>query len=235
MTQGEVRRASVKIYRREERTIASKQTQALLGMACDRSRTPWRTPSLSKECDRLHALSVQMWIVIFYFSATISQSGSPKSKILNDLIVIIKFFTKDNPAGCNRLKSYFFDLLVRDTIRESLSDFLLKKSQIPVEALWSLRSIDLRVIALHPSCVNSRMPQNASLVPWSSEPISVNVFSFVIRKRGNSQYPQQLLFLLEGPYFLSWYFNLLYFQIPIHFYKKLRTWASAENHQILSP
>ena len=35
--------------------------------------------------------------------------------------------------------------LVRDTISESLSDFLLK-SQTPFKALWSLRSIDLRVI-----------------------------------------------------------------------------------------
>ena len=76
------------------------------------------------------------------------------------------------------------------TISESLSDFLLK-SQIPVEALWSLRSIHLRVIALHPSFVNSRMPQNALIVPLTSEPIRVNVFSFEIYKRGNSQYPEQ--------------------------------------------
>ena len=79
----------------------NKLLQALLGMACDRSRTPWRTPSLSKECDRSHASSVQMRIEIFYFSIKISQSGTPKFKILNDLIVIIKLFTKDNPAGCN--------------------------------------------------------------------------------------------------------------------------------------
>ena len=82
--------------------------------------------------------------------------------------------------------------LVRDTISESLSDFLLK-SQIPVEALWSLRSIHLRVIALHPSFVNLRMPQNTSIVPLTSEPIRVNVFSFVTYKRGNSQYPEQKL------------------------------------------
>ena len=75
--------------------------QALLGMACDRSRTPWRTPSGSKECNRSHALSFQTRIKILYFSVTISQSGSTKSKILNDLIVIIKLFTKGNPAGCN--------------------------------------------------------------------------------------------------------------------------------------
>ena len=80
--------------------------------------------------------------------------------------------------------------LVRDTISESLLDFPLK-SQTPVEALWSLPSIDLRVIALHPSFVNSRMPQNASLVLLIIEPIRVNVFSFVIHKRGNSQYPEQ--------------------------------------------
>ena len=75
--------------------------QALLGMACDRSRTPWRTPSGSKECNRSHALSFQTRIKILYFSVTISQLGSLKSKILNDLIVIIILFTKDNPAGCN--------------------------------------------------------------------------------------------------------------------------------------
>ena len=80
--------------------------------------------------------------------------------------------------------------LVRDTISESLSDILLK-SQTPVEALWSLRSIDLRVIALHPSFVDSRMPQNASLVPLISKPLRVNAVSFVIHKRGNSQYPDQ--------------------------------------------
>ena len=61
--------------------------ESLLGMACDRSRTPWRTPSLSKECNGSHALSVQTRIEIFYFSVTINQSESPKSKILNDLIV----------------------------------------------------------------------------------------------------------------------------------------------------
>ena len=50
-------------------------------------------------------------------------------------------------------------VLVQDTISGSLSDFLWKK-QTPAKALWSLRSIDLRVIALHPSFVNnSRMPQ----------------------------------------------------------------------------
>ena len=86
----------------------------------------------------------------------------------------------------------FYPFFVRDTISESLSDFLLK-SQLPVEALWSLRSIDLRVIALHPSFVNSRMPQNASLVLLISEPIRVNAFSFVIHKRGKSQYPEQVL------------------------------------------
>ena len=80
--------------------------------------------------------------------------------------------------------------LVRDTISESLSGFP-QKSQTPIEALWSLRSIDLRVIALHPSFVKLRIPQNASLVPLISEPIRVNVISFVIYKRGNSQYPEQ--------------------------------------------
>ena len=80
--------------------------------------------------------------------------------------------------------------IVRYTINNSLSDFLLK-SQTPVKAHWSLPSIDLRVIALHPSCVNLRMPLNASLVPLTSKPIRVNVFSYVIYKEGNSQYPEQ--------------------------------------------
>ena len=68
----------------------------------------------------------------------------------------------------------------------------LQKSQTPAEALWSLCSIDLRVIALHPSFVKLRIPQNASLIPLISEPIRVNIFSFVIYKRGNSQYPEQI-------------------------------------------
>ena len=43
---------------------------------------------------------------------------------------------------------------------------------------------------LRPSFVDSHLPQNASLVPLISEPIRVNVVSFVIHKRGNSQYPE---------------------------------------------
>ena len=89
-----------------------------------------------------------------------------------------------------------FALFVRDSISESLSDFLLM-SQTPVEARWSLRSIDLRAITLHLSFVNLRMPQNAALVPLISEPIRVNVFSFLIHKRGNSQYPEQLLYCVS--------------------------------------
>ena len=58
--------------------------------------------------------------------------------------------------------------------RKSL-DFLLK-SKTSVEALWSLRSIDLRVIAIHPSFVNMRMPRNTSLAPLKSDPMRVNVF-----------------------------------------------------------
>ena len=88
-------------------------------------------------------------------------------------------------------------ILVRDTVTESLWDFLLK-SQTPVDALWSLRSIDLTVMALHPFFFNLRMPQNASLIPLISEPIRVNVFSFVTRKRGNSQYPKQILRRLQS-------------------------------------
>ena len=38
---------------------------------------------------------------------------------------------------------------------------------------------------------NCVCPQNASLILLVNEPIRVNVFSFVICKRGNSQYPKQ--------------------------------------------
>ena len=100
-----------------------------------------------------------------------------------------------SPAKPQKLRNFMGLLqchndIVRDTISESLLDFPLK-SQTPVEASWSLRSIDLRVIALHPFFVNLRMPQNASLVQLINEPIRVNVFSFVIHERGNSQYPEQ--------------------------------------------
>ena len=57
--------------------------QAFLGMACDCSRTPWRTPSLSKECGRLHALCFQMRTKISYFSVTIT------------IIVYSKFLNSD--------------------------------------------------------------------------------------------------------------------------------------------
>ena len=73
-----------------------------------------------------------------------------------------------------------FCIIVRDTISESLSGFP-QKSQTPIEALWSLRSIDLRVIAHDPS-----------FVKLISKPIRVNIISFVISKRGNSQYPEQI-------------------------------------------
>ena len=72
-----------------------------------------------------------------------------------------------------------FLIFVRDTIIEGLSDFL-QKSQTPVQALWSLRCIDLRVITLHPSFVKLRMLKNASLVPLISARIRTNVVSFVI-------------------------------------------------------
>ena len=69
-------------------------------------------------------------------------------------------------------------ILVWDTISESLSAFL-RQIQTPAKALWSLRSINLRVTTLHPSFMILRMSQNASLVPLISEPIRVHVFSFV--------------------------------------------------------
>ena len=63
---------------------------------------------------------------------------------------------------------------------------------MPDEGLWSLRNIDLRVIALHCSFVKLRMPQSTSLVPLISEPIRVNVFSFVVYKGAvGSQYADQ--------------------------------------------
>ena len=42
------------------------------------------------------------------------------------------------------------------------------------------------------SFVTLRVPQNASFVQLISEPLRVNVFSFVIYKRGNLQYPEQI-------------------------------------------
>ena len=119
--------------------------------------------------------------------------------------------------------------IVRDAISESLSGFP-QKSQTSIEALWSLRSIDLRVIALHPSFVKLRMPQNASLVPLISEPIRVNVISFVIYKRGNSQYPEQKMLdkmersrsikyshnkSLFEDFLWSWKNGLIHMQLPI--------------------
>ena len=101
-------------------------------------------------------------------------------------------FNAQSPPPC--LQDYSAALydysFVRDTFNESLSDFYMK-SQIPVAALWSLHSINLRVIALHPSFVNLRMPQEALLVPLISEPTRVNIFSFLIHERWNSQYSEQ--------------------------------------------
>ena len=84
----------------------------------------------------------------------------------------------------------------RDTINESLSDFL-KKRQTPGQALWSLRSIDLRAIALraialHTSFGNLHKPRNASLLLLISAPIRIKVFSFVNYKRKNSQNPEKI-------------------------------------------
>ena len=62
----------------------------------------------------------------------------------------------------------------------------------PVQALWSVCSIDLRVIALYPSFVNLRMPQNTSLVQLIKEPIRFGVFSCMVYKQGSSQYPEQI-------------------------------------------
>ena len=91
-----------------------------------------------------------------------------------------------------------FEDIGRDTISESLSDFL-QRSQTPVEALWSLRSIDLRVIALLLSFVELRMLQNASLVSLISEPIRVKVFSFVVYKRGVRSIPNKIFLALKLP------------------------------------
>ena len=69
--------------------------------------------------------------------------------------------------------------IVRDIINESLSDFL-QKCQKSVQALLSISSIDRRVVALHPSFLKLRMPQNASPVLLISKPVRVSVFSFMI-------------------------------------------------------
>ena len=123
----------------------------------------------------------------------ISQHRKPISQIISRIFCSGNYFPFFHMSLCVVLccsPFVYIHSLVRDTISESLSGFP-QKSQTPIEALWSLRSIDLRVIALHPSFVKLRMPQNASLVPLISEPIRVNVISFVTYKRGNSQYPEQ--------------------------------------------
>ena len=43
-------------------------SQALLGMACDRSRTPWHMASLPKKCNGLHAFPFQMRIKILHLT-----------------------------------------------------------------------------------------------------------------------------------------------------------------------
>ena len=91
--------------------------------------------------------------------------------------------------------------------------FSRRATCMPVEALWSLRSINLRIIALHTSFVKLRMPQNASLIPLISEPIRANVFSFVIYKWGTSQYPEQIPSLLA--FFSAKSANSTVFRIPI--------------------
>ena len=112
--------------------------------------------------------------------------------ILFDLVFYLIYSDLRSPC-----LSYKFPSTTCYTISESLSD-ILQRSQTPVEALWSLRSIDLRVITLHPSFVKLRMPQNTSLVLLISEPIRVNVFSFVVYERGSSQYPEQVFACFFG-------------------------------------
>ena len=79
---------------------------------------------------------------------------------------------------------------VRDTISESLSDFLLK-SQIPVEALWSLRNIDPRVIALHPFFVKLRMPQTLRSSNWPASQSELTSFPLWFTRGGIRSIPNK--------------------------------------------
>ena len=56
----------------------------------------------------------------------------------------------------------------------------------------ALKSEQYQSLVLHPSFVNLYMPQNPLLVPLINEPIRVNIFSFVIYKRGNLHYPKKI-------------------------------------------
>ena len=80
---------------------------------------------------------------------------------------------KEQNIVSTALEAELFGIL----LMKNLSDYL-QKSQTPVEALWSLRSIDLRVIALHLTFVKLRIPQNASLFLLISEPIRVNLRTY---------------------------------------------------------
>ena len=110
------------------------------------------------------------------------------------MFVVVKAMTGNLADHLSlNLACAFVKNFVRDTISESILDFL-QKSQTPVQALWSLRNIDLRVIAFHLFIVNLRMPQSVSLVLLINEPIRVNmvnIISFVIYNKGNSQYPER--------------------------------------------
>ena len=124
-------------------------------------------------------LSISRWHCIT--SKKLSQKSHSQQKVFAD--------TMQSAKGLH-VSELLQSFLVRDAIINSHSDFL-QKSQTPVQALWSLRSIDHRVIFLHHPSIKLRMPQNASLVPLIGEPIRVNAFFFVIYKRGNSQYREQ--------------------------------------------
>ena len=71
--------------------------------------------------------------------------------------------------------------------------FSPEEQEQAVETFWGLRCIDLKFIFHNLSLLYLRMPQKASLVPLINEPIRVNLFSFMIRKRGIRSIPNKLL------------------------------------------
>ena len=84
-------------------------------------------------------------------------------------------------------------LVVRDTISESVKVFQIfsRRARRP----WKRFGVCAASIAGHPPSsflCEIVHPQNTSLILLISEPIRFNVFSFVIFKRGNWQYREQL-------------------------------------------
>ena len=73
-----------------------------------------------------------------------------------------------------------------------LKSFRFSREELDLRLRFQIMRFNVsRVILLHFSFVNSRMPQNALLFLLISEPIRVNFFSIVIYKTGSSQYREQ--------------------------------------------